>query len=75
VEGVEMSQFYLPKQESDWLKSQPKDYLLELVREQMQERHDVAEAIQSDFVAAKPKLLSGSALFHPAGERSHPQKP
>jgi hypothetical protein len=57
--------FYLPKAESEWLKSKGKDYLLELVREQMQERHDVAEAIQSDFTAVKPNLLSGSALFHP----------
>jgi len=64
---------YLPKAESEWLKSQPEGFLLRLVRKEMkQEMSPAAEVVvakteppSAAFVPAKPNLLSGSALFHP----------
>jgi hypothetical protein len=64
-----VSQFYLPKQESEFVKSQPEGYLLALVRKEMSPAAEVevakAEPPPAAFVPAKPNLLSGSALFHP----------
>ena len=92
-----MSQFYLPKQESEWVKSQGKGYLLKLVRGAMalhespsEERPDSGRLASAallrakekeaevaspvPFTEVKPNLLSGSALFHPKGEISHPER-
>jgi hypothetical protein len=75
-----MSQFYLPQAESEWLKAQEKGYLLGLVRREMaggeppsgqSENQRFADWLSKQpfedkpFVAVKPKLLSGSELFHP----------
>jgi hypothetical protein len=65
-----MSQWYLPKAESEWLTSQGKGFLLKLVRREMAggEPPSVLEAVHSPdatFVAAKPRLLTGAELLHP----------
>ena len=89
-----MSQFYLPKQESEWVKSQGKGYLLKLVRGAMalhespsEERPDSGRLASAallrakekeaevaspvPFTEVKPRLLSGSALFHPYVDSDH----
>jgi hypothetical protein len=64
-----MSQFYLPKQESEFVKAQPEGFLLALVRREMSPAAEAevtkAEPPSAAFVPAKRNLLSGSALFHP----------
>lgn len=63
--------WYLPRVESEWLKSQEKGFLLQIVRKQMAGGEPPSEEpveFWTDavpFTAVKPPLLTGSELFHP----------
>ena len=59
---------YLPRQESEWVKTQGEGYLLKLVRGAMA-LHESPRApdLPPDvpFTEVRPRLLSGAELLHP----------